>query len=138
QPVTEERARAGPDARTSRGSRQADAQPRRTLPRPSRARCRCSPPWRSLVPVLPRLQIDHKVAVECVRDPEESVDPGRAASALETRDRRLRCADEFRQLALRKPAGLTPFGDLARDGGEEPPSIGGPDPLLQAFQRSLT
>ena len=39
-------------------------------------------PGRSLMPVPARLQIDHEVAVECVRDPEECVDPRRSASSL--------------------------------------------------------
>src|SRR5205823_3230234 len=94
-------------------------------------------PGRSLLLVTTRLQLDDEVAVECIGDPKERVDPGRSTPALQPGDRRLRRADELRQLALREPTGLSTLGDLVRDCGEEPAAIGGPNPFLQALERAL-
>src|SRR6266511_1625652 len=89
-------------------------------------------------PRAPRLQLDDEIAVECIRNSHQRVDPGRPAAGLQTRDRRLCRAGQLRELALREPERLTPLGHLLRDRREEPAAIlhlG--DPLAQAFERCL-
>src|SRR5438128_2747069 len=90
---------------------------------------------RSLVPA--RLQIDDEIALECIGDPEERVDPRGPASPLQPRDRRLGRADQLGELTLGQPSILPTLGDLVRHRGEEPATVGGADSLLQALECAL-
>ena len=76
-----------------------------------------------------------QVAVECLRDPQQGVDPRRPAAALESRDRGLRRSDEVRELPLREPELGTPLCHLVRDLREEPSLVGSCEPAPQAVER---
>src|SRR5919197_1260397 len=70
-----------------------------------------------------RLEVDQKLAVQCIRDSQQRVDTRRSPAAFEPRDGRLGSADELGQLRLRELELLPPVRDLIRDLGEEPSII---------------
>ena len=65
-----------------------------------------------------------QVAVECIRDPEQRVDPRWPAATLEPRDRGLGGADKLGEPALREPPFDAPLSDGAGNRGEEPSLLG--------------
>lgn len=65
-----------------------------------------------------------QVAFERRRDPEERVDAGWPAPALEPRDGGLRRSDEVSEVGLREAASLAPLRHLAGDLAEEPALLG--------------
>ena len=85
--------------------------------------------------VLARHELDVQVALERVGDPEQRVDPGRAAAALEPRDGRLRRVDQLRELALREAESGAPLGHGLGDGGEEPALLGAGEPRAESLER---
>ena len=84
----------------------------------------------------PELHVE--LTLERLRDAEQRVDPRRAPSTFEARDRRLRRVAQGREVGLREPELATPFGDLRRDGGEEPAFVGAREVPTKPFDRRLS
>src|SRR5205807_3100943 len=82
-------------------------------------------------------ELDDEIALERVRDAEQRVDPRRAATALEARDRRLRRPDELCELALRETHRAATLGHAIRDLREEPAAVAGGDLLPEPLDRPL-
>ena len=74
--------------------------------------------------------------LERVRDPEQRVDPRRAPTAFEARDRRLRRPRQLGELALGETALGPPRGDVVRDLREQVAALG-LDRLLGALAQPV-
>ena len=85
-----------------------------------------------------RPKLDPELASERVGDAEQRVDPGLAATVLETRNCGLRRPAEAREIGLGETELATAIGDLVRDRCEEPALIGVRETSSQLLDRTLT
>jgi hypothetical protein len=83
----------------------------------------------------PGPELDRELAIERVCDALEGVDPGRAAAALEPRDRRLRRATELGELHLGEAELASPFGYLVGNLREEPTLLGAGEAFANSLDR---
>src|SRR5688572_23772654 len=80
-------------------------------------------------------ELDHEVAVECLGDPKQRVDPGRPPAVLEARDRGLRRPGQVRELLLREAELRAALGHSVGDLSEEPAVLRAGDAPAEAFER---